>query len=52
METLKLLIEEKQIKYDKRWDDFRAEFKDQQCFKKLSDLDRINVFTKYIIQAE
>ena len=35
-----------------KWDEFRAQFKDFECYQKLSDLDRINTFTKYIMEAE
>lgn len=35
-----------------KWDEFRNQFRNYDCYKKLNELDRINTFTKYIMEAE
>lgn len=35
-----------------KWDEFKSQFKNYDCYKKLSELDRINTFSKYIIEAQ
>lgn len=35
-----------------KWEDFKNKFRQYDCYKKLHELDRINTFTKYILEVE
>lgn len=35
-----------------RWEDFKTEFSDSESFKYLNNIDRLNKFVEYILEAE
>ena len=52
MDALGKEMEERQVSFKMRWDDFRAEFADSPNFKYLHNTDRLNKFVEYILEAE
>lgn len=43
---------ENNVPYYMKWEDFKNKFRQYDCYKKLHELDRINTFTKYILEVE
>jgi hypothetical protein len=52
MDNLRMLMENDNIKYSLKWDEFRAKFRNYDSYKNLHPYDRISVFTEYIMEAE
>ena len=51
MDNLRLLMENDLVKYNMKWDDFRAKFRNYDSYKNLHAYDRISVYTEYIMEA-